>query len=220
VNEKYTFYFAGELFSSKHLLGNAVLAEAIGRRSGGRYEAVLPQDLEQRIPEPQAIRDQDIRGLLHCDLGLFNYDGPELDSGTVVEFLFAKFADIPAVLLRTDFRQGGDQDGPGEQPWNLMTSFYPRTRTVLLNAMALYQSGLQPGRPSSEAAVAALDTAADAVIAAFDALLAEAPVLPAEMRETVYGWLGRMPSFAGISPAESAAGFQDLARQKSGRGLL
>lgn len=220
MNEKYTFYFAGELFSSKHLLGNAVLAEAIGRRSGGRYEAVLPQDLEQRGATPHAIRDQDIRGLLHCDLGLFNYDGPELDSGTVVEFLFAKFADIPAVLLRTDFRRGGDQDGPGEQPWNLMTSFYPRTRTVVLNAMSLYQAGLQPGRPSSEAGAAALDIAADAVIAAFDALLVESPVLPAEMRETVYGWLGHMPSFAGMSAAEAAAGFQELARQKTGRGLL
>ena len=31
----YTFYFGGELFSGKHLLGNAVLAEAIFRRSRG-----------------------------------------------------------------------------------------------------------------------------------------------------------------------------------------
>jgi len=42
--------------------------------------------------------------LLNCDLALFNFDGPELDLGTVVEFLFAKFADIPALILRMDFR--------------------------------------------------------------------------------------------------------------------
>ena len=80
--------------------------------------------------------------MMSCDVGLFHYDGPELDSGTVVEFMFAKFADLPAVLLRTDFRHGGDQVGGGD-PWNLMTSFFPRTRSVVLNAMELYHAGLQ-----------------------------------------------------------------------------
>ena len=114
TNQTYTFYFGGELFSGKHLLGNALLAEAIFARSQGKYRAVLPQNLEQRDTTPHAIRDQDIRALLACDLGLFHYDGPELDSGTVVEFMFAKFADIPAVLVRTDFRNGGDQAGVGD----------------------------------------------------------------------------------------------------------
>ena len=71
-------------------------------------------------------------------MALFNFDGSDLDSGTVVEFVYAKLLDIPAVILRTDFRGGGDQDTDGDA-WNLMASFYPRTRNVTLNAMAWYQ---------------------------------------------------------------------------------
>ena len=200
-NEKtYTVYFGGELFSTKHLLGNAALADAIRRRSHGRYAPILPQDFEQRDATAHAIRDEDLRALLGCDLGLFNYDGPELDAGTVVEFLFAKFADIPAVLLRTDFRGAGDQ-ATGE-PWNLMTSFYPRTITVVLDAMAMYQRGLvgsatEPGRRTGSvpAAEGAIEETAGKVMAAFDEVLALPPILTGEMRRAVYEWLARMPGF-------------------------
>ena len=102
-------YFAGELFSSKHLVGNAALADAIANVSNLNFTCVLPQTLEEREMSAQDIRDKDIVTLIDCDLALFNFDGPELDSGTVVEFMFAKFADIPSLLLRTDFRRGGDQ---------------------------------------------------------------------------------------------------------------
>lgn len=223
------FYFGGELFSSKHLLGNAMLAEAIHVRSQGRYLAVLPQNLEQRDTSPHAIRDQDIRALLACDLGLFNYDGPELDSGTVVEFLFAKFADIPSVLVRTDFRHGGDQEGGGD-PWNLMTSFYPRTELVLLNAMELYQRGLAvvegtlaeelAGKRSSAAGISMLAAAADGIVAAFDKVLTTPPALPAEMRETVYRWLALLPGFKAMAAAEATAELLELSRQKQEKGLL
>ena len=229
----YTFYFGGELFSGKHLLGNAILAEAIHTRSEGRYQAVLPQNLEQRDTSAHAIRDQDIRALLACDLGLFNYDGPELDSGTVVEFMFAKFADIPAVLLRTDFRNGGDQSGVGE-PWNLMTSYYPRTATVVIDAMALYQEGLSPqptpsfkpepsetleNNRSGEAGRAMLVRTADAVIQAFDQVLQLPSVLPGAMRETVYHWLALMPGFRAVDGG-SAAELLALCATKQGKGLL
>lgn len=70
-------------------------------------------------------------------MALFNFDGAELDSGTVVEFVIAKFADIPAVLLRTDFRRGGDSH---RDPWNLMVSDWPRTEKVIIHSMELYQS--------------------------------------------------------------------------------
>ena len=229
----YTFYFGGELFSGKHLVGNAILAEAIYSRSEGRYQAVLPQNLEQRDTTPHAIRDQDIRALLACDLGLFNYDGPELDSGTVVEFMFAKFADIPSVLLRTDFRNGGDQSGAGE-PWNLMTSYYPRTATVVIDAMALYQEGLvAPPVPSSasetpatlennrsgQAGLTMLDRTADAVIQAFDQVLQLPSVLPGTMRETVYHWLALMPGFREADGGR-AAELLALCSAKQGKGLL
>ncbi|KAF2163610.1 hypothetical protein M409DRAFT_68505 [Zasmidium cellare ATCC 36951] len=120
-----TYYHAGPLFTVADLHMNVLLSQEINRASGGKYRPLLPQDLEQRgNVTPQNIRDKDIRALLSCDLALFTYDGAELDSGTVVEFMIAKFADIPSVILRTDFRGGGDQkseDSPG-QPWNLMSS--------------------------------------------------------------------------------------------------
>ncbi len=230
--QTYSVYFGGELFSTKHLLGNAVLADAIRRRSGGRFLPLLPQVLEQRDTTAQAIRDQDIRALLACDLGLFHYDGPELDAGTVVEFMFAKFADIPAVLLRTDFRGSGELSISGE-PWNLMTSFYPRTVSVVLDAMSIYHRHLvRPSGPlfagveqetdgpaSLSAAQKMIEQTADAVIAALDRLLAMPPVLPAPLREPVYEWLATMPGF---KTAQDEIAPELLARcaQKQARGLL
>ena len=231
TNQTYTFYFGGELFSGKHLLGNAVLAEAIFARSRGKYQAVLPQNLEQRDTTPHAIRDQDLRALLACDLGLFHYDGPELDSGTVVEFMFAKFADIPSVLVRSDFRNGGDQAGVGD-PWNLMSSYFPRTANVVLDAMALYQQGLAallPGAPSTEEALeenrsgkagqSMIERTADAIIQAFDQVVTLPPVLPGAMRESVYHWLALMPGFKQGKEAQVA---ELLARcaAKQAKGLL
>ena len=231
IHQTYTFYFGGELFSGKHLLGNAVLAETIFRRSTGKYQAVLPQNLEQRDTTPHAIRDQDIRALLSCDLGLFHYDGPELDSGTVVEFMFAKFADIPSVLVRTDFRNGGDQAGVGD-PWNLMSSYFPRTGNVVLDAMALYQQGLAarqsepattPGAleddRSGRAGQGMIDRTADAIIAAFDRVVMLPPVLPAAMRETIYQWLALMPGFKGGSE-QMAAELLERCAAKQAKGLL
>ena len=102
-------YFAGELFSLKHLLGNALLASELARVSNERYQSILPQDLEQRGTTAESIRNQDIKALIECDVALFNFDGTEVDSGTVVEYMFAKFCDIPSVIVRTDFRSSGDQ---------------------------------------------------------------------------------------------------------------
>ncbi len=229
----YTVYFGGELFSTKHLLGNAVLAEAIRRRSDGRFLPLMPQVLEQRDTTAQAIRDQDIRALLSCDLGLFHYDGPELDAGTVVEFMLAKFADIPAVLLRTDFRGSGEISISGE-PWNLMTSFYPRTISVVLDAMVMFQQGLERPTPLFPGAAPALDgeeplglvaahkmveQTADAVIAALDRLRTIPPVLPENLREPVYQWLSMMPGFKN-APREISAELLALCARKREKGLL
>ena len=125
----YTVYFGGELFSLKHLVGNAWLAEAIYEKSHGRFRCVLPQDFaELRGRSCRAIRDYNLRALVACDLALFNFDGSDLDSGTVVEFMCAKFGDIPSILLRTDIRNAGDHR---DEPWTLMASFFPRTTTVI-----------------------------------------------------------------------------------------
>lgn len=203
-----TVYFAGELFSAKHLIGNAYLAEAIHAASHGRYLCRLPQDFELRGTHPQLIRDKDLRGLLDCDLALFNFDGPELDSGTVVEFMFAKFADIPAVILRTDFRSAGDQ--PGGDPWNLMASFYPRTVSVPVNSIALYKKAHATarraplddlirlaGQHSSATAQRMCEQIAAIAVRGLDRVARQEPAMPKHLREEVYAWLSRMPGFRG-----------------------
>ncbi len=195
-------YIAGELFSAKHLLGNAVLAEEIFHASSGRYHPVLPQNIEFREQSPKSIRDQDIRSLLGCDAAVFHFDGPELDSGTVVEFLFAKFADLPSVLVRTDFRLSGDQ-GPSGDPWNLMASFYPRTLSVIAPAMAAYKSGDPPGidveglraRKSSARAMEIVRNTARRIIEALDNVIALPAHLPADLEPCVRRWLEIMPGY-------------------------
>lgn len=139
-NRPLKVYFAGDLFDSKDLGGNVLLASAIEEVSGGRYEVILPQNGECEVVErtSQSIRDADFQQLFSSDLIVANFDGHDLDSGTVVEFCFAKMVDMPAVLLRTDFRFSGDCTLPDGEPWNLMCSHYPRTEVRHINGMVLY----------------------------------------------------------------------------------
>jgi nucleoside 2-deoxyribosyltransferase len=211
-----SIYLAGELFSAKHLAGNAALAEHILDWSDKRFRCILPQDLPQGA-SPRAIRDQDLRALLACDAAVFHYDGLELDSGTVVEYLFAKFADIPAVLVRTDFRHAGDQK-EGD-PWNLMNSFYPRTSTVWINSMEIYQENLRKEDFTPFlAADAVIRYVASHIWAALDEVLALPPILPRELGPAVYDWLALMPGFDNLPAAR-----QEIARlhhEKVAKGLL
>src|SRR6202011_3413819 len=179
-------YFAGELFSLKHLLGNAALADAIAKLSDGRFACVLPQTLEDRAMSAHEIRDQDIVALAGCNLAAFNFDGPELDSGTVAEFMLAKFADIPSLLLRTDFRRAGDQ---GEDPWNLMMSFYPRTRTLCLNSLEIYKKALSTGMAPGQAGQSLIEQVAEAAVQELDLVRQLPSVIPPELGESVFRWL-------------------------------
>jgi hypothetical protein len=224
-------YFAGELFSAKHLVGNAYLAEAIHEKSHGRYLCRLPQDFELRGSHPQLIRDKDIRCLLECDLAVFNFDGPELDSGTVVEFMFAKFADIPCVILRSDFRAAGDQ-GAGFDPWNLMVSFYPRSVSVPLHALALYKKAYATarrakhddvtrlaGQHSSATAQTMCEHIAAAVVRGLDKASRLEPAMPKHLREEVYQWLALMPGLRG-DEKKLRKEMEKLLEQKVRRDLL
>ena len=136
MGDAFKVYLAGSLFRWHDLMGNAALAESIEKLSGARYQPVLPQSVESSQLRGSEIRDLDFELLFSSDLLLVQFDGSELDSGSAVEFCFAKAADIPAVILRTDFRNFGDS--PNGDPWNLMCSAYPRTEKVLVNAMDLY----------------------------------------------------------------------------------
>jgi nucleoside 2-deoxyribosyltransferase len=192
-------YFAGELFSSKHLMGNAALASAIVKASNGKFDCVLPQTLEEREATAHAIRDKDILTLIGCDVALFNFDGTELDSGTVAEFMLAKFADIPSLLLRTDFRRGGDQ---GEDQWNLMLSFYPRTRTLAANSMQIYKNALATGATPVEAAYELVDRIAVAAVKELEKLIRLPPALPNKLAEPVFQWLSTMPGFNSVESGQ------------------
>jgi nucleoside 2-deoxyribosyltransferase len=203
-------YFAGELFNAKHLAGNAGLAAAIQRHSDGRFVCVLPQTLESREEGAHFIRDEDLEHLVSSDVALFNFDGSEIDSGTVAEFMVAKFADIPALLLRTDFRRGGDQ---GQEPWNLMLSFYPRTKTCCLDSMALYKAALSEGLDPVDAADRMLDQIATQVIPELDALAQSKPILPKELTGPVHDWLVQFPDFR--SPESISRIRQALQRKRS-----
>ena len=226
--KSYTVYFGSELFSSKHLIGNAYLAEAIYESSHGRYLCVLPQNLEQRVKAAHAIRDHDLRTLVNCDLGLFNYDGTELDAGTVVEFMFAKFADLPSVILRSDFRNAGDQRG---DPWNLMSSFFPRTVNVVIDSLDAYKTAMRrrpethdevvrlAGQQSTADAQRMCEQVAQACVRAFDRVLEAEPVMPKHLREEVYNWLALMPGLRGKEKALRKE-FEHILEQKVERGLL
>ena len=201
--QTYDFYFAGELFDAKHLMGNAYLAAEILKNSEGKFRPILPQDLEQRSLHPHDIRDEDILALLESDLALFHFDGSELDSGTVVEFMLAKFADIPSVIIRSDFRASGDQV---DHPWNLMVSFYPRTEVVIVDALRSYKfidgnhqngsSDLLTDPQKSIRQVMGLNTMISRkVITAFERVIQAPALLQGPQQEQVYNWLQNMCNF-------------------------
>jgi len=203
-------YFAGELFNAKHLAGNAGLATAIQRRSNGQYLCVLPQTMESREEGAHFIRDEDLEHLICSNIAIFNFDGSEIDSGTVVEFMVAKFSDIPALLLRTDFRRGGDQ---GHDPWNLMLSYYPRTKTCCLDGMALYKTALTQGLDPVGAADWMLDQIAGQVVEKLEELSQSNPILPSVLTNPVHDWLVQFPGFR--SPESITRIRQALAHKSS-----
>ena len=226
----HTVYFAGELFSHKHLIGNAYLAEAIYEKSHGRYLCVLPQNIEHRLISPQTIRDRDIRELVECDFAIFNFDGAELDSGTLIEYMLAKFADIPSVILRSDIRGGGNQHRG--DPWNLMASFFPRTAKVIVDSLGAYKSSMKrrrlsqideivrlAGQHSSVDAQRMCEQVAQACVRALDRVAAMEPQMPRHLREEVYNWLALMPGMKGKEKA-LRKNFEHVLRDKVERGLL
>jgi len=199
MSESFLIYFAGDLFNHKDLVGNLLLSEAIQKFSSGRYVCVLPQHLEQSTSRSIDIRNNDLSQIIKADLILLNFDGTELDSGTVIEFLFAKALDIPAVILRTDFRAAGDQERG--DPWNLMCSGYPRTRTVSLNAMAWYQEEWNQGGETGDMLERFYEKLAKTINAEFNLVLKEPTLFDNdEVLSNVFEWALRFPG----------SGFEDL----------
>lgn len=169
-------YMAGSLFCGREIFGNAALADEIENFSGNAYVCELPQSYEPRSNAPKAVRDCDYTHLLQCDAVLAAFDGLELDSGTVAEFITAKVADKPAILLRSDFRISGDQVSGGD-PWNLMCSFYPRSTVLHFNFMQAYKDYLKESKNALAAANLANKELAKLCVKALDKLFKTRPIL-------------------------------------------
>ena len=168
------------------------MAEAIERESSGHYVCVLPQHLEQSTSRSVDIRNNDLSKIVSSDLILVNFDGTELDSGTVIEFLFAKALDVPAVILRSDFRSAGDQERG--DPWNLMCSGYPRTGKLTLNAMAWYQKAWGKGGGTAAVLERFYSKLSKAIITEFDKVYNEPSLIDSQqMLRNVYEWGLRFP---------------------------
>jgi nucleoside 2-deoxyribosyltransferase len=220
MNTVFKVYFAGPLFNHKELIGNILLASHIDQHSEGRYQCILPQDLEQTTEKSVDIRNQDLKQVIECDLAIFNFDGTELDSGTVVEFMLAKFLDIPSVIIRSDFRTGGDQDKDGDD-WNLMCSFYPRTHKVQFNAMAFYQQTMRETDLLSEAMDNLYSRIASILIEGLD-LVRSIPPLPKgdqTQLEALYQWALKFPG-SHLEKLFSQSSIKKLLATKREKGLV
>ena len=209
MNHQFTIYFGGSLFNHKDLIGNALLAEFIEKCSGNKYRCCLPQNVEQHQTTARDIRNKDITKIIECDLGLFNFDGTELDAGVVVEFMLAKFLDIPAVILRSDFRTCGEKEIGGED-WNFMCSFYPRTQVVHCNAIISYQEALMDGRTLKETVDIYYSRIAKLIVESLDSVRKEGPLLKGDQKklETLYQWALAFPG-GGIDKLVSGSSFVD-----------
>ena len=219
--DHYTIYFAGQLFDHKHLAGNALLASHIDDDSQGRYQCILPQDLEQRGIGPMGIRDQDLRAVMECDLALFNFDGSEIPPGAVVEYMYAKMLDIPSVILRTDFRGGGDQDAEGD-PWNLMASFYPRTRILHLDGMQWYQESLAQGGDAAEVSARYQRRIAAEVIELLDEVRGDEAIMEGGRKgaESTFRWALRLAGGGLTNLASDPRFVRRVVERKIEMGLL
>jgi hypothetical protein len=224
-------YFAGERAGFARLLGHAGLAEAVYEKSHGKYLCRLPQDFAPRGRQPRLVRDHHLRTLLECDAGLFCLDDAGPDDGTAAEFMFAKFADLPAVVL-CDAAAGS---GPRRAPRGRLTDFYPRTATLALDSLHAYRA-LQhrrargrraaldevvrlAGQHASATAAVLCDQVATAVVRALDKVIAEEPAMPRHLREEIYNWLALMPGLRGKEKALRKE-FERLLAAKVKKGLL
>lgn len=159
-------YFAGALFSAQELYGNVVLAAEINAVSRGIIQMDLPQDLSaQETGDGKGTRATDYLGMLQADFVFANMNGPELDSGTVAEYMVASMLGMPRVQFRSDFRNVGDvptsfsdQITVGQTnvvPYNLMLG-HDNSALVFANSISLYKASGNPQEFLRKLAIAAI----------------------------------------------------------------
>ncbi len=198
----YTVYSAGGLFTQDELATNVMIKEAVWRLSSGKFLLFLPQsreiqELDRSNLEP-FIRNTDLLEVVKADILLVRFDGLELDSGTVVEYMLAKFLGKPAVILRSDFRTVTFLPECG--PYNSMVKNWPRSVDIHLHSYGTWAELFAEARKSlgsretlqgfMKAELGTLqqsvDEVAQQVIVALDAVIKMESPYPPEYRELVY----------------------------------
>ena len=198
----YTIYLAGGLFTQDELATNVLLKEAVWRLSHGKFQLFLPQSREvqqlKRHDIQAHIRNTDILEVVKADILLGRFDGPELDSGTVIEYAMAKFLGKPTVILRSDFRHIVfiGEDGP----YNTMVKNWPRTVEIHLHSFKIWGDLLAQELQSLDISDTmqgimraelntlqkSVDEVAKQVIAGFEAVIALKSPYPPQYQEVVY----------------------------------
>ena len=95
-----------------------------------------------------------------------------------------------------DLGSTGDQ---GDDPWNLMISFYPRTKALCLNSMELYKKALSLGMSPVQAGQSLIEQVAVEAIKELKLLSQSPPTLSDELAEPVFRWISKMPGFNSAS---------------------
>jgi len=198
----YRIYSAGGLFTQDELSTNILLKEAIWRLSNGKFQLFLPQSRElQELNRPDVeayIRNTDLLEVVRADIVLVRFDGLELDSGTVVEFVMAKCLGKPTVLLRSDFRRVSFADLC--EPYNLMVKNWPRNVEIQLNSFGIWAdifteerkdvdyNDTPKGMMKAELGTLqkSIDEVAKQVIAGLEAVIKMESPYPPEYQEVVY----------------------------------
>ncbi len=115
-------YFAGPLFTQAERLWNVMIAAGLTKAG---HTVFLPQTEVQAITtlEADAIFQVDVDGVRSAEAVVAVLDGADPDSGTSFECGLAYALGIPIVIVRTDFRAGGDAlPGQNLATINLMLS--------------------------------------------------------------------------------------------------
>ena len=198
----YTIYSAGGLFTQDELSTNILLKEAVWRLSNGKFQIFLPQSRELqelgRHDVESYIRNTDLLGVVRADIVLVRFDGLELDSGTVVEFVMAKYLGKPTVLLRSDFRRVSFAELC--EPYNLMVKNWPRNVEIQLNSFGIWAdifteerkdvdySDTPKGMMKAELGTLqkSVDEVAKQVIVGLEAVIKMGSPYPPEYQEVVY----------------------------------
>ena len=73
----------------------ALLAVAVEEDVSVCYKVILPQNIEDPGKRDVAARDKNIETFIACDAIACVFNGTEIDSGAVVEYMLVKFLDMP-----------------------------------------------------------------------------------------------------------------------------